>query len=298
MGYGKKCTSYFLWWHRHISTNVQMQRELFCSRLYSIQNAWHKWHIFNMLQNVKRIGILLKRRLPQRSWDYVVENNPGVDLTLDILLSKWRILWSVTFKGSKVIICLCPTWKEWKVISHFLITLLSLVTSEWEYRVEGEEVTTSAVYGGCSGADRQQGRVTGQTEHQLGGAAGLALVLTYLEVLLLGKPCNKAKCLLVTANTACTCMQLPMRRLNFWWVCELLTQVKTRDATATKNIPWMKISIHYKKIRNDSFLCPEWFEMEISIYFIFVLLWWLPLTFWHYWARIYHGQISGSWDLM
>ena len=82
--------------------------------------------------------------------------------------------------------------------------------------MEGEEVTTSAVYGGCSGADRQQGGVTGQTEHQLGGAAGLALVLTYLEVLLLGKPCNKAKCLLVTANTACTCMQLPMRRLNFW----------------------------------------------------------------------------------
>ena len=116
MGYGKKCTSYFLWWHRQISTDVQMQHELFCSRLYSIQNAWHKWHIFNMLQNVKRIGILLKHRLPQRSRDYVVENNPGVDLTLYILLLSWRILWSVKFKESKVI------RKLWDNLSYWIET--------------------------------------------------------------------------------------------------------------------------------------------------------------------------------
>ena len=45
---------------------------------------------------------------------------------------------------------------------------------------------------------------------------------------------NKTKFLL---DAACICMGQPMRRLGFWCVSELLTQVQTRNATASKKIP-------------------------------------------------------------
>ena len=40
---------------------------------------------------------------------------------------------------------------------------------------------------------------------------------------------------IVSFNRNEACIRQPMIRLEFWWACELLTWVKTRDATTSKN---------------------------------------------------------------